>query len=123
MLLNEPGRWSAVQARVGPGDFAAGPVRDLAEIYWDHQRNEGEPELADLVSSLDGPLKSLAVALSREVDPFDPARVVADGVAFFEAESTRRRAARSDEGGDEVARLKLAAERAKRADLRRRTGS
>ncbi len=41
VLLLEPNRWARVQRTVGVADFADAEYRRLAEIYWEHQRHEG----------------------------------------------------------------------------------
>ena len=43
ILLLEPRRWAQVQRTVGVDDFTDGTRRRLAELYWQHQRDEGEP--------------------------------------------------------------------------------
>jgi DNA primase len=61
-LLAEPGKWASVQKSIGPQDFAEGPRRALAEAYWSHQRDEGEPVFNEFLGNLDVPeLKRLAI--------------------------------------------------------------
>jgi len=63
-LLFEPVRWHQVQTRVQPEDFLDSDLHQLAEIYWEHQRNEGEPvfnEFLGILETLDK--KALAIEL------------------------------------------------------------
>jgi DNA primase len=54
VLLLEPHRWHTVQTLVGPEDFTE-PVRArLAEVYWRHQHDEGEPVFSEFLGILDG---------------------------------------------------------------------
>jgi hypothetical protein len=39
----EPRRWAQVQQTIGVSDFTDDARRRLAELYWQHQRDEGEP--------------------------------------------------------------------------------
>jgi DNA primase len=68
LLLEAPDRWSAVQETVAPDNFGpdAAPLRRIAERYWDHQRHEGEPELAEWVPTIDADLRPLVMTLVRE---------------------------------------------------------
>ena len=43
ILLMEPRRWAQVQQTIGVSDFTDEARRRLAELYWQHQRDEGEP--------------------------------------------------------------------------------
>jgi hypothetical protein len=68
-VLLEPARWQAVQTRVHLEDFSEPDLRRLAEIYWAHQRNEGEPVFNELLGVIEEPaLKELAVSLLSEVE-------------------------------------------------------
>ena len=44
VLLVEPQRWFDVQKNVHVSDFTDEPRRKLAEIYWQHHQDEGEPK-------------------------------------------------------------------------------
>ena len=46
-LFREPHLWHDVQARIGPDDLTDRRQRWLAELFWDHLRNEGEPSFAE----------------------------------------------------------------------------
>jgi DNA primase len=63
-LLLEAGRWHQVQTRVHVADFSDETTRRLAEIYWAHQRDQGEPVFNEFIGLLDEPgLKELAIDL------------------------------------------------------------
>jgi hypothetical protein len=66
-LLCEPHEWLAVQAQIRPEDFTEGPRRTLAEIYWRHQQDEGEPVLNQFLTLLDADpaVKELAAELAQ----------------------------------------------------------
>ena len=51
-LLVEPSRWHDVQQRVHVEDFTDASRRRLADVYWAHQRDEGEPVFNELLSQL-----------------------------------------------------------------------
>ena len=141
-LLNHPARWHDVQVAVLPEDFSTAPLRRLAERFWDHLRNEGEPTLAEFASVLEqaegeeaGELVSLAFESAKAVEAFaDSSREVEDALNFFRADRRRadadrlvalsRRAADgvADEG-KEIDVLRQLQEHARRADLHRKTGS
>ncbi len=68
-LLLEPARWHDVQTRVHTEDFSDPDLRRLAEIYWSHQRDEGEPVFNEFLGLLEEPgLKELAINLLNEVE-------------------------------------------------------
>ena len=83
-LLNEPSAWQQVQQVVSEKDFMSPELRPLAEWYWDYQRNEGEPVLAEVIALLDsGPLKTLVIELASEADAMNNPKTLADGVTFL----------------------------------------
>ena len=51
-LLLEPARWHAVQTVIGPDDFTEPVRRRLAEVYWRHQHDEGEPVFSEFLGFL-----------------------------------------------------------------------
>jgi DNA primase len=66
-LLCEPPRWADVQQHLQPEDFTDGPRRKLAEIYWQHQQDEGEPVFNQFLDLLiDASVKELAVELAQQ---------------------------------------------------------
>jgi replicative DNA helicase len=76
VLLVEPQRWTAVQRDLQPTDFDEGPLRKLAEIYWAHQREEGEPVMSELLGLLgDTALVELAIACVDEVESLQDMQV------------------------------------------------
>src|SRR6185437_12478751 len=69
ILLAEPSRWMDVQQTVHVQDFTDDLRRRLAEVYWQHQRDEGEPVLNEFLGVLnDDELKELAVELVDEAE-------------------------------------------------------
>ena len=76
VLLAEPNRWHGLVDRVHVTDFTADDCRRLAEVYWQHQTDEGEPafnEFLDVLRSAEGDgsevdLASLAIELRADVD-------------------------------------------------------
>ncbi len=130
MLLVEPGRWHDIQAVLGPEDFTDETRRGLAEVYWDHQRHEGEPAFNEFLSVLAKPeWVELAVELVEEIDAVaDRGKAMEDAVEHLGAERGRRddrklmgmlRKGERTEGVDEVEVLRRLQERARRPDLRR----
>ena len=132
VLLLEPRRWQRVQRVVGVNDFSDDACRRLAEVYWEHQRNEGEPVFNEFLGLLqDAALVELAVEAVDEVDGLaDPDRTLAEALAHLDA--VRRRGEeqklvaelrRSSEERlaeqDEIGLLRQLQEKARRPDLRR----
>jgi len=69
VLLVDPQRWTAVQRDLQPSDFDEGPLRRVAEIYWAHQREEGEPVMSEFLGLLEDPaLVELAISCVDEVE-------------------------------------------------------
>jgi DNA primase len=72
ILLAEPARWESVQTQVQPVDFTDEGRKKLAETYWQHQRDEGEPVFAEFLGTLgELGLSGLAVELVDEVEALD----------------------------------------------------
>ena len=67
MLLVEPHRWHDVQVDVQSEDFTDARHRRIAEVYWNYQRDEGEPVFNEFLGCLDEDpdLAELAVELRR----------------------------------------------------------
>ncbi len=82
-LLLEPGRWHDVQADVQPADFRDPVSRELAEIYWSHQRDEGEPVFNEFLDLLTNPaVKALAAELAAESgEQVDRGKALMDAIA------------------------------------------
>jgi hypothetical protein len=69
LLLSEPSRWHDVQVDVGVDDFLDERHRRIAEVYWDHQRDEGEIVFSTFLGLIDDQaLKELAIELVDEIE-------------------------------------------------------
>lgn len=68
VLLLEPRHWTRVQQEVGIEEFTNPARKRLAEVFWTHQRDEGEPVFNEFVAGLDETLRSLAIELVEEVE-------------------------------------------------------
>lgn len=65
ILLLEPRRWAQVQQIVGVADFTDDARRRLADLYWQHQRDEGEPVFNEFL----GLIRSVAPAAADQAAP------------------------------------------------------
>jgi hypothetical protein len=79
-----------VQRQVRVEDFTDPSHRRLAELYWDHQRNEGEPVFNEFLSHLAEP-----ALLEAAVQAVDEVETLTDTAA-----TTGRRGAGEDEPAD-----------------------
>jgi len=52
ILLMHPDRWHAAQPVIGVKDFTDKARRQLAEVYWTHQRDQGEPVFSEFLMIL-----------------------------------------------------------------------
>ena len=132
VLLNTPANWHEVQQFVHVEDFTDGPRRKIAELYWHHQRDEGEPVFNEFLTVLSEPaLRTLAIRLVEEAEGIENVKqTLADAITHL-AESRRRREEKklvaeirrsSDDNTAEediVSRLKKLQEQARQPDLRR----
>ena len=130
-LLAKPDRWHEVQQRIHVEDFANERHRRLAEMYWNHQRDEGEPVFNEFLGVLREPaLAELAVIAIEEVENLDqPERVLTDSLAYLEREgrlseeqklvAASRRISSEKCEVDEIALLKKVTESSRRPDLYR----
>ena len=127
-LLATPGWWHEVQKDVLLDDFCEADNHRLAEVYWDYQRNEGEPQFAEFLVVLKGlKLSELAIELLQEAEAFaDIAVLIRDGVSYLKSaremrEFAKLRAQSMRKIGDEdsLELLKKFTERAKGPDNRR----
>jgi DNA primase len=133
ILLSEPQRWNDVQRDVSPRDFSEETRRKLAEVYWSHQRDEGEPVFAEFLSLLteQPALTELAVELVDEIEALaDASQHLKDAVHHLAevrsrsegqkltAELRRTSDAKLPEQ-DEVDLLKKLQDKARTPDLRR----
>jgi DNA primase len=135
VLLVEPGRWHEVQRTVHVEDFTEPARRTLAEIYWQHQRDEGEPVFNEFLSLLTGAeLTELAIEVVEEAEELKEKLGSLDdtlkgAVLHLDEVRSRReqqklvaRFRRSDGQlgeQDEVSLLKQLQEAARKPDLRR----
>lgn len=103
VLLLEPARWHSVQAVLSPEDFQETCRRRLAEVYWLHQRDEGEPVFSEFLggltddaarsetSSMDlsgSDLRELAIEVTQEVEDLaardsDPEATLKSSIEFL----------------------------------------
>lgn len=109
ILLNEPKRWQQVQQFVHPAQFTDPNRKALAERYWDHQRNEGEPVFSEFLSLLDPePLKQLAVELADETEQLaDVEKLLNDSISHLEEVRKRQATEQLIAGAREVDELEL----------------
>ena len=92
VLLLEPKRWAKVQTVVAVEDFVDTKLRAVAQVYWDHQREEGEPVFNEFIDSLkEAELKSLAIELADAVEEMD-LEVTLSGALEYLSEMKHRRA-------------------------------
>lgn len=130
-LLVEPRHWAEVQRHVTTDDFADPANRRLAEAYWSHQRDEGEPVFSEFLGGLDELLGQLAVELVGEVEQLENVQATVNaalghwaGVRRMREErkivADLRRAGEEKTGTtDEADLLRQLQEKARQPDLRR----
>jgi DNA primase len=126
-LLVEPGRWQQVQKQLAPGDFTESHA-GLADIYWAHQRDEGEPDFKEFLGTLDDAAKQLATQLVEEIEQVQDLELTLNEALKFMSDQRERaneklrlaqmRQDREDPSA-ELAFLKAMQDSAKRPDLRR----
>lgn len=135
ILLVQPGKWNDVQRTVHVEDFTDPTRRTLADVFWQHQRDEGEPVFNEFLSLLSGAeLTELAIGVVEEVEALKEQLGSLDDTlrdAVLHLEEVRRRREeqklvarlRRTEGQlgeqDEVSLLKKLQEQARHPDLRR----
>jgi hypothetical protein len=131
VLLSEPQHWHDVQQHVQPEDFTDELRRELAVRYWNHQRDEGEPNFAEFLATLErDDLSELAVALLDSIEALDPDQTLRDALDHM-AQAKRRKNERKlvaelrrtssepDSDADQVQLLRRLQEQARQPDLRR----
>ncbi len=128
VLLLDPHRWEVVQNELGPSDFGDQATRRLAEVYWSHQRDEGEPVFNEFLGQLQEPLLvELAVASVEEVEALGDVEATLRGAmhrlrevrTIREERKLRAELRRTSEEQDADILLKKLQEHARRPDLRR----
>ena len=92
ILLREPQKWHKVGLIVHPEDFADVDRRRLADVYWQHQQDLGEPEFREFIGQLDEPvIKALALELMAEAEEMEDVEQTLEGALSFIREERRRR--------------------------------
>ena len=94
ILLREPHRWHQVKFDVHPEELTNPAHRRLAELYWQHQQDIGEPQFAEFLSDLsESSVKELAVELMQEAEELEQLEQTLSGaMAFLQEERERRKA-------------------------------
>ena len=111
-LFCEPSIWHGAQAQIGPNDFADRRYSWLADEFWSHLRNEGEPSFAEWLDLIS------AQVLSRGSDESAAARARDTCIELTErAEQRAEQLIRNHPGEDRLERLRRVASRSV-ADLR-----
>jgi DNA primase len=95
-LLLEPSAWPAVQQIVDDSDFYSNDLRPFAAWYWDYQRHEGQPTVAEVLAAVgQEELKTLAIELAQAADAMpDVRQAMAEAVAYFQRDKERTRQAK-----------------------------
>lgn len=94
-LLVEPSRWHELQAQVDVDEFQQPQRRQLARVYWDHQREEGEPQFAEFLSGMDEQVRTLAIELVQEVGELNDLSAAVDSAIKHFADQRRKRQERT----------------------------
>jgi DNA primase len=132
ILLAEPHRWFELQQKVHPPEFTDDARRTLAELYWRHQQDEGEPVFSEFLGTLEDPaVANLAVELVEEFDSLvDADARMNEAIACLDEKrrsvenekqmaQLRRGNATTTPGGSDDDPLRKIQEAARRPDLRR----
>jgi DNA primase len=132
ILLNQPALWHDVQQTVRPEEFTDAQRRQLAEVYWAHQRDEGEPVFREFLGNLPSEeLKTLAIGLIEEDESLEDSEARLSSALQHIALTSQRNeqsklfaAAQRTSDSPESAQdaldvLKKSQEHARRPDLRR----
>jgi hypothetical protein len=92
ILLREPQRWHKIGQSLHPEDFGDPGHRRLADVYWQHQQDVGEPVFSEFLGVLeDGAVKDLAIGLMELAEQLEQTEEVLNGaLSFFEEERRRR---------------------------------
>jgi len=129
VLLLHPHRWHDIQAVVHREDFAEERHRRLAELYWNHQRDEGEPVFNEFLGALPDPdLVELTMQACEEVEAFaDVDQIVSESLAYLERVrrvneeqklvASSRRTSEKATDRDEIELLRELSDRRRKPDL------
>lgn len=129
-LLLAPNWWHEVQKHVSPEDFVEERNHKLASVYWDYQKNEGEPVFSEFLTLLQElALNDLALELVQESDTGgEIPPILTPAVEYLQYARQRRDSARlsvkmnqtTDANQDEaVDLLRKITEAARRPDMRK----
>ncbi len=130
-LLIHPEWWHETQQKVHLEDFVEERHHKLAEVYWDVQRNEGEPDFSELLNVLQPlGLQDLAMELVQQYEDVDNLEaILAEAIEYIQYARERMERARLsadirrtiDSGDDESALdlLRKLTEAARQPDLRK----
>lgn len=132
-LLLDARRWHEVQSVLQLADFLDPRHRRLAEIYWTHQRDEGEPvfnEFLGVLQQHDPDLIELAIEATDEVEALDDLdRTLAEAIGSVEQQrglqeerklvAALRRTSEGRAERDEIDLLKQLQEKARQPNLKR----
>jgi DNA primase len=92
ILLKEPQRWHKIGMLVHPEDFGDLKHRRLAETYWQHQQDLGEPVFSEFIGLLNADSeKELAVLLHETADELTALEETLSGALNFMANEKGRR--------------------------------
>jgi DNA primase len=91
VLLAEPSLWHRVQMVLRPGEMLHPRIRTMAQSFWGHQRDEGEPVLAEFLDLLEPGLKALAIELVDAADDMNDRLAVLDGALAYLKDSREKR--------------------------------
>jgi DNA primase len=111
ILLKEPERWHKIGLKVHAEDFQDRVHRKLAETYWQHQQDVGEPVFSEFLGMLEeASVKELAVQLIEFAEELESVEETLNGVLAFLDEEKKRK-----EGQKQLADLRRISQ--KSADL------
>lgn len=127
ILLAQPSRWVHLQVSVSPDLFSDPIRRQLAEMYWDRQRNEGEPDFAELLHDLPDELRQTAINLFEEAEKLGSVETTLQtALQYFSdqrrrLDETRLRTAlqNGQEGNEQAELLRQLQARMGKGDIRR----
>jgi DNA primase len=96
LLLSEPGRWPRIQRHIGPADFTDEALRKIAEAFWLHSQDEGEPVFNEFLELLnEAALKGAAVKWADEASSAGDTEAILAGCLSELSNQKRREEAKS----------------------------